>query len=100
MIQPHEQIIHDDCRLLHLASAYSPEEAASECGFLLDEVAILEEWYRPRELSAEEIADENVQSFMDPNWEPGDLPVEIEYLRCSPDHPEAACYLRVTEKEM
>jgi hypothetical protein len=97
-MQPHE-IIDEERTPLYLASAFSPAEAASECGYLLDEVNIRWEWYRPRPLTDKEIADENVQATMNPDWDIDEAPATVEYLPCSPDHPEAACYLRVTEEE-
>ena len=88
-------IIHEERTPLFLAAAFSPEDAADECGLLLEEAVITEEWLLPQEFTEAEKADPDYQYDINPDWENGDPPAEGIYLTCKPDHPQAHKYLRV-----
>jgi hypothetical protein len=96
-----DDVMHEEDTPLYLASAFSPEAAAGERGYLLEEVVVSEEWYEPRALTAGEMADDDYQSWLNPDFYPEDdcSRVEVEYLQRAPGAPGAHKYLRVTAKE-
>lgn len=96
--KPLFDVIHEERTRLFAATCFTPEAAADEEGYTVDEVEFREEWYRPVRLTPAEVADDDKQHDLNPDWDEGDARVEWEFYGCKATDRDAIQFMRVVPK--